>query len=72
MIAAYYKLEILSDALKEANGIKVGSKIPRYDCTAYAGDYEGMEPFLNLKGMFKLSLILKLSSRFTLNSAIPL
>ena len=57
MIAAYYKLSILSDGLKASNKIKVGAKIPRYDCTKFSGDYEGIKPFINPKGMFKLSLM---------------
>jgi len=57
MITAYYKLEMLSDALKAANKIKVGAKIPRYDCTEFTGNYEGIKPFINPKGMFKLSLM---------------
>ena len=57
MIAAYYKLEVLPDTIKAVNKIKVGAKIPRYDCTNYAGDYEGIKPFINPKGMFKLTLM---------------
>ena len=57
MIAAYYKLSMLSDDLKAANRIKVGAKIPRYDCTEFTGDYDGIKPFINPKGMFKLSLM---------------
>ena len=57
MIAAYYNLEILSDNLKAANKIKVGAKIPRYDCTLFNGNYQGIKPFINPKGMFKLSLM---------------
>ena len=55
MIAAYYKLSILSDDLKAANKIKVGAKTPRYDCIEFIGAYEGINPFVNPKGMFKLS-----------------
>lgn len=57
MIEAYYKLEILSDELKSSNKIKVGARIPRYDCTRCSGKYEGINPFINSKGMFKLSLM---------------
>ncbi len=57
MIAAYYKLPILSDEIKASNKIKVGAKIPRYDCTEFSGEYEGIKPFISAKGMFKLSLM---------------
>jgi len=57
MIAAYYNLKVLSDDLKAANKIKVGAKTPRYDCTEFTGTYEGIKPFVNPKGMFKLSLM---------------
>ena len=57
MIEAYYNLEILSDNLKASNKIKVGAKTPRYDCTKFNGNYKGIKPFINAKGMFKLSLM---------------
>jgi len=57
MIAAYYKLEMLSDDLKAANKIKVGAKTPRFDCTEFTGSYKGIKPFINPKGMLKLSLM---------------
>lgn len=57
MIAAYYKLGMLSDDLKAVHKIKVGAKIPRYDCVEFTGNYEGIKPFINPKGMFKLSLM---------------
>ena len=47
---------MLSDDLKAANKIKVGAKIPRYDCTEFGDNYEGIKPFINQKGMFKLFL----------------
>lgn len=54
---SYYKFEILSDELKERNKIKVGASVPRYDCTKYSGDYEGIKAFTNAKGMFILYLM---------------
>ena len=57
MIAAYYKLEMLSNKLKAIHKIKIGAKIPRFDCTLYSGSYQGIKPFINPKGMFKLSLM---------------
>lgn len=56
MISAYYRLEVLPDDLKAANKIKVGAKIPRYDCIKSDGIYHGIKPFINPVGMFKLSL----------------
>jgi hypothetical protein len=57
MIESYYLLEILTDVLKAKHKIKVGAVVPRFDCKAYNGDYEGIKPFVNTKGMFKLSLM---------------
>ena len=52
MIAAYFRLESLSDELRIANKIK--SKV-RLDCTCYAdniiGGYNGLTNFVNNKGM---------------------
>ena len=56
MIGAYYKMVILTDDLKAANKIKVGAKVPRFDCIEYSGSYEGIKPFKNPLGIFKLSL----------------
>ena len=56
-ITAYYKLVILSNDLKLENGIKVGAKIPRYDCTKYTGGYQGINPLINKKGMLMLYLM---------------
>ncbi len=60
MIPVYYKFEVLSDVLKEANGIKVNAKKTRLDCTKVAdntpGGYEGLNPLINNKGMLYLSL----------------
>ncbi|MCW5516156.1 hypothetical protein [Muriicola sp. Z0-33] len=57
MITAYYRLVLLSDEVKAKNNIKVGAKVPRYDCVEYSGQYDGINPFINPKGMFKLSLM---------------
>jgi hypothetical protein len=53
-ITAMYKLEILSSAQREKN--KLRQAIYRRDCTQYSGIYKGIEPFMNPKGMFFLSL----------------
>lgn len=52
----YYKFEILSNNIKERNKIKTGASVPRYDCTKYFGEYEGLQTFKNSKGMFFLYL----------------
>lgn len=56
MIVGYYRLVSLSNELKEKNKIKVGAKIPRYDCIEYIGDYKGITPFVSKKGQFYLNL----------------
>ncbi|MCE2964134.1 MAG: hypothetical protein ACK5UE_14965 [Chitinophagales bacterium] len=53
-ITAMYKLEILSSEVREKN--KLRPAIYRRDCTLSSGDYKGIEPFMNKKGMFFLSL----------------
>ena len=53
---AYYKLTILAPYLKSRNKIKVGATTPRYDCTFFDGNYKGIKPFTNKKGMFYLNL----------------
>jgi len=50
MIAGYYKLETLQDEVKAQNKIKTGAIVPRLDCTAHAGNYKGLEAFINQKG----------------------
>ena len=55
---AYYKLVVLCNELKEKHKIKIGATIPRYDCIEYSGEYEGINPFINKKGMFYLNLFL--------------
>ena len=54
--AGYYKFIMLPSELKEKHKIKVGAKIPRYDCIQFAGNYEGMKAFVNSKGMFMMYL----------------
>lgn len=49
MITGYYKLEALSDEVKALNKIKVGAIVQRLDCTFYAGNYKGLEPFISPK-----------------------
>ncbi len=56
MFDCYIKLQQLSDDLKRANKIKVGAKIPRLDCTAMAGYYEGLKPLISSKGQLKFYL----------------
>lgn len=56
MIQAYYKLEMLSDEVKNLNGLRKSKT--RLDCTLYNGNYAGMEPFKS-KGMFYLYLLQK-------------
>ncbi len=53
----YFKFVMLSNELKERHKIKVGAVIPRYDCVKTAGNYEGMNPFINAKGMLMLYLM---------------
>lgn len=53
---AYYKLVMLSDDLKAKHKIKIGATIPRYDCIQFTGNYDGIKPFINHKGMFYLNL----------------
>lgn len=53
----YYKFVMLSDDLKVKHKIKVGATVSRYDCIKYAGNYEGMNAFVNSKGMFMLYLM---------------
>lgn len=57
MISWYGKFAVLPDEVKKRNKIKVGAKIPRLDCIESVGYYEGIEPFINSKGMFKFNLM---------------
>lgn len=50
MFSAYFRLEQLSDSVKTLNRIKVGAKVPRYDCTALAGYYKPLDALKNAKG----------------------
>jgi hypothetical protein len=56
MFDCYIKLQQLSDELKRANKIKVGAMIPRLDCVAMAGYYEGLKPLISSKGQLKFYL----------------
>lgn len=58
MFDCYIKLQQLPDEVKRANkGIKPGAKIPRLDCVAMAGYYEGLKPLYSSKGQIKLYLM---------------
>ena len=50
MVKAYFKLETLNDEVKALNKIKVGAIVTRLDCISYAGNYSGLEAFINSKG----------------------
>ena len=52
----YIKLQQLSDDIKRANGIKVRSSVPRFDCTAIAGNIEGLKCLISPKGQLKFYL----------------
>jgi hypothetical protein len=56
MFDCYLKMQQLPDVVKSANGIKPGAKIPRLDCVAMAGYYEGLEPLISSKGQLKFYL----------------
>jgi hypothetical protein len=47
----YFLFECLPLETKKANGIRSESRL---DCTKYYGNYRGLEPFLNKKGMMYL------------------
>jgi hypothetical protein len=57
MFDCYIKLQQLPDEVKRANKIKAGAKIPRLDCVAMAGYYEGLKPLFSSKGQIKLYLM---------------
>jgi hypothetical protein len=58
MFDCYIKMQQLPDEVKRANkGIKVGAKIPRLDCVALAGYYEGLKPIFSSKGQLKFYLV---------------
>lgn len=48
--SAYYCFEQLTDDIKKRNGIKVGAKVPRFDCTKAVGYYPPMDALKNKKG----------------------
>ena len=53
----YIKLQQLTDEVKRANKIKVGAKVPRLDCSAMAGYYEGLNCLTSTKGQLKFYLL---------------
>lgn len=57
MFDCYIKLQQLPDEVKRVNKIKVGAKIPRLDCVAMAGYYEGLKPLFSAKGQLKFYLV---------------
>jgi len=56
MFDCYIKMQQLPDEVKRANKIKVGASVPRLDCVAIAGYYEGLKPLLSSKGQLKFYL----------------
>lgn len=56
MFDCYIRLQQLTDDQKRANKIKVGARIPRLDCVAMAGYYEGLKPLISNKGQLKFYL----------------
>jgi hypothetical protein len=56
MISGYFKLVTLSEEIKTQNKIKVGAIVPRLDCVEMAGNYKGLAPFMNSKGMLYFNL----------------
>ncbi len=56
MFDCYIKMQQLPDEVKRANKIKVGASVPRLDCTALAGYYEGLKPLYSSKGQLKFYL----------------
>lgn len=57
MFDCYIKMQQLTDEVKRANKIKVGATIPRLDCVAMAGYYEGLKPLFSSKGQLKFYLM---------------
>jgi len=56
MFDAYIKMQQLPDEVKRANKIKVPAKVPRLDCIALAGYYEGLNCLFSSKGQLKFYL----------------
>lgn len=50
-------MQQLPDEVKRANKIKVGASVPRLDCLAMAGFYEGLKPLISNKGQLKFYLM---------------
>lgn len=57
MFDCYIKLQQLPDEVKRANKIKVGASVPRLDCVALAGYYEGLKPLFSSKEQLKFYLM---------------
>jgi len=57
MYSLYCKLIVLPNEVKQKNKIKLNPTCPRFDCVKANGYYKGLEPLINSKGMFKLSLM---------------
>lgn len=53
---AYLCLIQLPDEVKKRNGIKTGSKNPRFDCVRISGNYEPLNSLKNRKGQIFLTL----------------
>lgn len=48
---------MLEDEVKQANKIKVGATVPRYDCISYTGNKDALKPFITKKGLMYLRLM---------------
>lgn len=53
---AYLKMVQLPDEVKKRNGIKTGSKNPRFDCVRISGNYEPLDSLKNGRGQLFLTL----------------
>ncbi len=56
MFDCYIKMQQLSNEVKRANKIKLGATVPRLDCVAMAGYYEGLNCLTSAKGQLKFYL----------------
>lgn len=57
MFDCYIKMQQLPNEVKRANKIKVGATVPRLDCVAMAGYYEGFNCLISTKGQLKFYLM---------------
>lgn len=53
----YIKIEELDDNTKEANNIKVGAKVPRFDVTGVCGSYKPLEDIKDKDGKIYMYLM---------------